>query len=118
MGDDALVEFAAGLRNVFRKDTVIARMGGDEFVAMGVETRPGQVEDIINDLVALLMDHNTQPDARFQLETSAGFTRFGRGESRSLDELMAAADGALYSNKQQRKQAMVAAGLRPAIRDR
>jgi len=118
MGDEALVEFAAALRNVFRKDTLIARMGGDEFVAMGVETRPGQVEDIIHDLVALLSDHNAQADARFILETSAGFTRFGRGETRSLDELLSAADGALYSNKQQRKEAMVAAGLRPATSDR
>lgn len=104
MGDEALVEFAAALRNVFRKDTILARMGGDEFVAMGVELRPGQVEETVNDLVALLAEHNAQPDARFALETSAGFTRFGRGETRSLDELIAAADGALYSNKQQRKQ--------------
>lgn len=109
MGDAALEEFAAALRNVFRKDTLIARLGGDEFVAMGVETRPNQVEDTINDLVALLSEHNEQADARFVLETSAGFTRFGRGETRSLDELLAAADGALYSNKQQRKQALAAA---------
>jgi GGDEF domain-containing protein len=79
-------------------------MGGDEFVAMGVETRPNQVEETVNDLVALLAEHNAQPNARFAIETSAGFTRFGRGESRPLDELMAAADTALYSNKQQRKQ--------------
>ncbi len=104
MGDEALAEFAAALRNVFRKDTLIARMGGDEFLAMGIETRPNQVEETVNDLVALLAEHNTRPDARFALETSAGFTRFGRGETRSLEELIAAADTALYSNKQQRKQ--------------
>jgi diguanylate cyclase (GGDEF)-like protein len=105
VGDEALAEFAAALRNVFRKDTILARMGGDEFIAMGVESRPNQVEETVNQLVALLADHNAQPDARFVLETSAGFTRFGRGESRTFDELLAAADSALYSNKDQRKKA-------------
>jgi diguanylate cyclase (GGDEF)-like protein len=114
MGDAALEEFSAALRNVFRKDTLIARMGGDEFVAMGVETRVGQVEETINDLVGLLDAHNAQADARFTLETSAGFTRFGRGDGRSLDELLAAADGALYANKQERKRIRAAAGERPA----
>lgn len=103
MGDDALAEFAAALRNVFRKDTLIARFGGDEFVAMGVETRPNQVEDTINDLTALLAEHNARPGARFALETSAGLARFGRGEQRMLEELLAAADAALYANKQERK---------------
>jgi diguanylate cyclase (GGDEF)-like protein len=109
MGDEALTQFAAALRNVFRKDTILARMGGDEFIAMGIELRDGQVEETVNDLVALLADHNARPDARFALETSAGFTRFGRGETRSLDELVAAADAALYSNKQRRKQMRAAA---------
>ncbi len=103
-GDEALTEFAAALRNVWRKDTVLARMGGDEFIAMGVESRSNQVEETVNQLVALLADHNAQPDARFALETSAGFARFGRGETRSLEELLAAADSALYSNKDQRKR--------------
>lgn len=109
MGDEALTEFAAALRNNFRKDTLIARLGGDEFVAMGVEQRPGQVEDTVNELAAQLAERNARPDARFSIETSAGFTRFGRGETRTVEELLAAADGALYANKQQRKQGRLAA---------
>jgi two-component system cell cycle response regulator len=108
MGDEALTEFAAALRNAFRKDTLIARLGGDEFVAMGVELRPGQVEETVNELVARLAERNARPEARFAIETSAGFTRFGRGETRTLEELLAAADGALYANKEQRKQSRLA----------
>lgn len=108
MGDEALTEFAAALRNAFRKDTLIARIGGDEFVAMGVELRPGQVEDTVNELVAQLAERNARPDARFAIETSAGFARYGRGETRTLEELLAAADGALYANKEQHKQGRLA----------
>jgi diguanylate cyclase (GGDEF)-like protein len=103
-GDEALVEFAAALRSVFRQETLLARMGGDEFVAMGVQTFPGQVDRALEGLQNLLAERNQSDDADYELETSCGVTIFGRDKRFTIDELIETADNALYQNKDRRKR--------------
>jgi diguanylate cyclase (GGDEF)-like protein len=103
-GDEALVEFAAALRSVFRQETLLARMGGDEFVAMGVQTFPGQTDLALEALENLLTERNGSSDADYSLETSCGVTAFGRDKRFTIDELVDTADTALYQNKDRRKR--------------
>ncbi len=103
-GDLALTEFASTLRTAFRKDTLLCRVGGDEFIAIGLEQTPGQAEDSLNTLEILLSVRNRSDDATFQLLSSAGTTYFDSNYSGTVEQLVAAADQALYENKKRRKK--------------
>lgn len=103
-GDEALAEFAAALRSVFRQETLLARMGGDEFVALGVQNHPGQADQTLEALEKVLAERNASEGATYSLETSCGITCFGRDNKLTVDELLESADNALYQNKQRRKR--------------
>ncbi len=102
-GDAALVEFATLLRSAFRKQGLFARLGGDEFLAMGIETHPGAALEALDVLEQQLAARNDSGSSPFRLQTSAGLLLLGPDERRSLDELLAAADAALYRNKEARR---------------
>lgn len=110
-GDEALKEFAANLRSVFRKDTLLTRFGGDEFVAMGIETQAGQVEQSLQSLEIVLSVRNSRDTTQFILESSSGVAYFDRSGPHNIEELSAAADSALYRNKESRKRARMLAGV-------
>lgn len=110
-GDEALKEFAVTLQSVFRKDSLLVRFGGDEFVAMGVEVHPGQAEQALSSLEIVLSVRNAQVGVAFQLESSAGVAYFDKSGPHDIEELSAAADAALYQQKENRRRARVHAGL-------
>jgi len=91
-GDEALMEFAASLRGVFRKDALLVRLGGDEFLALGVETEPGQVEGSTQALQIVLGVRNQMKSQPFAIEASCGIAYFDQ-------------DGALYRDKESRRHA-------------
>lgn len=113
-GDEALVEFAATLRNVFRKDTLLVRLGGDEFVAMGVEQQPDQTEESLRTLEIVLSVRNKNGTAGFRLESSAGVTYFDKNGPLSIEELTVAADASLYKNKEGRRRVRASQSPIPA----
>lgn len=100
-GDEALVRMAEVLRLTFRETDVIARMGGDEFVALALNC--GEVTGAV---LARLRTELSQQNARntlsgrgFVLSTAVGIARFNPDSPRSLDALLAVADRELYENK-------------------
>ncbi len=102
-GDVALVEFATHLRNAFRKQGLFARLGGDEFLVMGIETHPGAALESLAALEQTLATRNASGASPFKLESSAGLLLLASDERRTLDELLVAADAALYRNKEARR---------------
>jgi len=104
-GDEALKEFSVNIQSVFRKDVLLVRLGGDEFVAMGVEQHEGQAEQALQSLEVLLSVRNAQAGCPFALEASAGITYFDQSSAYSIEVLSAAADTALYQNKERRRRA-------------
>jgi diguanylate cyclase (GGDEF)-like protein len=114
-GDEALKEFSLTLQSVFRKDSLLSRFGGDEFVAMGVENQPGQAEQALSSLDVVLSVRNAQAGVIFNLESSHGITYFNKNGPLDIEELSAAADAALYQNKEARRRLRVPtqAGLQP-----
>jgi len=108
-GDEALVEFTSVLRSVFRMDALLVRLGGDEFVAMGIETQPGQVQDALRSLEIVLSVRNDNGHALFRLESSVGVAYFDQDSPNSIEKLTAAADAALYENKEERRRLRVLA---------
>ncbi|ATC65502.1 hypothetical protein CMV30_16975 [Nibricoccus aquaticus] len=114
-GDEALKEFSLTLQSVFRKDSLLSRFGGDEFVAMGVEMNPGQAEQTLSSLDVVLSVRNAQAGVIYNLESSHGVTYFDKAGPHDIEELSAAADAALYQNKERRRRlrAPAQAGLQP-----
>jgi diguanylate cyclase (GGDEF)-like protein len=101
-GDAALVEFATFLRSAFRKQGMFVRLGGDEFLAMGIESYPGAATEALVSLEQALTARNAAGLTPFKLEASAGLLLIDRNDRRSLGDLLGAADAHLYRNKEAR----------------
>jgi diguanylate cyclase (GGDEF)-like protein/PAS domain S-box-containing protein len=100
-GDDALVKMAEVLRQTFRETDVIARMGGDEFVALALICG-----EVANTVLTRLRSELAQQNARnglaglgYTLSSGIGIARFMPESPRSLDALLAIADRDLYEDK-------------------
>lgn len=102
-GDAALVEFASFLRGAFRKQGLFARIGGDEFVAMGIEPHAGAAAEAVAALNHALEARNAARLTPFALEASAGLLLFDQTERRPLAELLQQADARLYAEKLARR---------------
>lgn len=102
-GDEALKEFAVNLQSTFRKDSLLVRLGGDEFLAMGVETNGGEAEQALQLLEIVLSVRNERDSSRLPLESSWGVTHFDRNSNLDITQLLAAADAALYRTKELRR---------------
>ncbi len=98
-GDEALVEAAQVLQEVFRKMDIIARVGGDEFAVLVPETSKefiGIVERRLRDQLAL---HNARTGRAFSLSLSVGMAYCDSEQTCSLDELLTRADSLMYEQK-------------------
>jgi diguanylate cyclase (GGDEF)-like protein len=103
-GDLALIRTADALERSFRGADIVARIGGDEFVAVALESTVQSQEVILRRLAKNLKKANTG-ESRFQLALSIGAARFDPKHPVSLGELMLQADKAMYEQKHKRQQA-------------
>ena len=96
-GDRVLVAAAARLREAVRESDLVGRWGGDEFVVL----LPGIAEPrAVPDRASMIADALAAPVGEHELTASVGAALFpvhGRG----LDELLRAADRAMYVAKVQ-----------------
>lgn len=101
-GDLALIESADILRATFRESDVIARMGGDEFAVMAMETSSIAETTVVERLRAQLKAHNDRGHRPYALSFSIGTTRHIAGSPCELDELLLRADRMMYEQKRSR----------------
>jgi diguanylate cyclase (GGDEF)-like protein len=99
IGDMLLQEVAKRLKGVLRGDDVLARLGGDEFaiVVRNVESRAG-LEALANRLVESVIQPYEINDYRIRSSVSIGIA-VGPGDGENADDLLMAADLALYAVK-------------------
>jgi diguanylate cyclase (GGDEF)-like protein/PAS domain S-box-containing protein len=104
-GDRALADVAGVLRATFRETDLIARLSGDEFVVLALES-PG---DDPGTSVARLEEHldryNHTTQRPFRLAVSMGVALAAPDSDESLTELLHRADADMYRVKQQRRAA-------------
>jgi diguanylate cyclase (GGDEF)-like protein len=100
-GDSALVAVASALSSTFRRADVLARVGGDEFAALLAGT------DAADEPMARLREELSRPvpPTDRPLSVSIGSAVFDPEQPVDLDDLVAAADAAMYEDKQRRKAA-------------
>jgi diguanylate cyclase (GGDEF)-like protein len=102
-GDLALIRAADALERSFRGSDIVARIGGDEFVALALETSPQSREVILQRLAKNLKKANAG-ETRYQLSLSIGAARFDPKHPLSLADLMLQADKAMYEEKRTRRK--------------
>lgn len=99
-GDTALKIVADRLRRAVRPDDVVGRLGGDEFVAvLRGSLTTADVDRLSERIHALLSESATIGGTKVQLGASVGITEIAPSEDRDADELLRAADLAMYSAK-------------------
>jgi diguanylate cyclase (GGDEF)-like protein len=103
-GDAALIEAADILREVFRESDIIARIGGDEFVILAVDSDGAQSEALINRIHQRCILANLKKARPYVLAMSAGSAEFDPDQPATLEELVAQADRAMYAAKQKRQK--------------
>lgn len=106
-GDQALLATATILRSAFRASDVIARLGGDEFVVLALGVNGEAISKLLCRLQESLKSHNDQIPVERRLSFSVGVAHYdpATSTSASVDELIAEADTAMYTDKKQRRAA-------------
>jgi diguanylate cyclase (GGDEF)-like protein/PAS domain S-box-containing protein len=101
-GDQALVETASILREIFRESDIIGRLGGDEFAVLALErTRNVKEEEqaILKRIRESVETRNGQPGRRYALSLSAGINAYDPERPCTLDEFISQVDSIMYEEK-------------------
>ena len=101
-GDRALVDTSRILKETFRESDIIARIGGDEFVMLAMNTLETSGEKLINRFEQVLDDHHLQTKPPYKLAMSFGIAYFNPQNPSSIEVLLAEADKLMYENKQRK----------------
>jgi diguanylate cyclase (GGDEF)-like protein/PAS domain S-box-containing protein len=102
-GDAALVIAAAILRDTVRQTDIVGRIGGDEFAAVLVGVTASEAE-----LLTSRVRHAARMRApgEHPLTVSIGVAALEAGEIETLDDLIAAADSAMYDGRRRRRRGL------------
>lgn len=100
---DALIKAAARLLNKFSSDTIIvARIGGDEFVIIVVDTKEIETENLVQRILNEFEKENEKGLERV-IKLSIGFA-FTHSSIGNMNELFSQADKNMYKDKLKKKQ--------------
>ncbi len=112
-GDAALKEVAQRLLHSVRPYDTVARLGGDEFaILMSGPFRPEDIEALARRILDAIEPPIEVAGQRCQLGISIGIALLHRGVD-NHEQVLAAADSAMYSVKQAGKQGFLVAPLVP-----
>jgi diguanylate cyclase (GGDEF)-like protein len=97
-GDMVLMGFAQRLSKAIRASDIASRLGGDEFMLILTEFESSRLPSVLERLESI----QVRVDSQFiEVEFSVGWKEFEAGQQ--AQELIDAADKALYANKQSRR---------------
>jgi diguanylate cyclase (GGDEF)-like protein/PAS domain S-box-containing protein len=99
VGDRVLGEIADRLRRQLRPDQIVARVGGDEFVIAAPDLPLEEVEDFAKRLIDVARSPIRHEDGEISVGISLGIA-FAPTDGTAPDQLLRAADAALYQSKQ------------------
>ena len=103
-GDEALIAMADIFRDTFRESDIIARMGGDEFAVLLIDTVEKNIAVIKSRLQANIDAFNRSGKASYRLSISTGVVIYDHERSRSIDDLLKEADELMYEEKERKRR--------------
>ncbi|HXL72525.1 MAG TPA: diguanylate cyclase, partial [bacterium] len=101
-GDEMITEFAAILKEHFRKTDIVARMGGDEFAVL-VSEKPREGKAIIERLRERVEARNAFSGHPYRLDFSLGSALYDPAKPCDLDQLISQSDERMYAEKKKKK---------------
>lgn len=101
-GDYIIKKNAAQLQEFFRKDDIICRMGGDEFLVLCKDVDENRIRQRLERIIKQMPNTYNMGEKTIKLSISAGYAVFP-SDGRCFDELYQKADIALFSSKMQGK---------------
>lgn len=102
-GDALLIETAALLRLVFRKNDVIGRIGGDEFAVLMIREHGGAAERAIYRITEWLRKYNDKRNGEYPLSLSIGKAEGSNACDLDLNKMLAQADEKMYAAKRTKR---------------
>src|SRR5262249_19488212 len=101
VGDQVLRAVARALEGALRQVDVVGRSGGEEFVVVAPETTLDEARVVAERLRARVAAAEVlaPSGARVRVTVSCGVASYQEVQAASVDELLTAADGALYRAK-------------------
>jgi diguanylate cyclase len=102
-GDRVLRTTGTLIANTVRDTDLVARMGGDEFVALAVDA--STEEALVGRIESAVAHLNEAGDLRYPLSVSIGAVLIPARSVASVEALLAEADHRMYSAKRRRKSA-------------
>jgi len=106
-GDFALRESARILQETLGKEGQVARIGGDEFVAILPYDYRMDGEDYIRSIKEACDELNSTSDKEFYVEMSVGYTVFRCDSSVDFNYLLSNSDKMLYEAKRLRRKSII-----------
>lgn len=101
-GDRALAAFAEQLRTACRDSDVFARMGGDEFAMLLVNTTKEHAGRLVSRLRQSVENYNREARRGYDISFSHGIVDFDPQRHHTLDAMLADADALMYGHKRSR----------------
>ena len=102
-GDATLMEAANLFKKAFRESDIIARIGGDEFAVLAVDTEETTPEVMISRLQKVLDTRNAEKGRRYKIRISIGIASYDPENPCSLDKLISRADESMYQQKRSKQ---------------
>jgi diguanylate cyclase (GGDEF)-like protein len=101
-GDKALIDTATILKDHIREADILARFGGDEFVALIINNNPSEAfpEILFRRIEESLENYNVGGAQDFKLSLSLGFALYDPESPCSIEELLDQADKNMYRHKE------------------
>ncbi len=102
-GDFVLMKAGEIIKKTFRQADIIARIGGDEFTVLSVDTNENDENEINRRLSENIDEYNKSSDKSYNISMSVGHTHYRCSQKVSLEELICEADDMLYEEKKAKK---------------
>jgi diguanylate cyclase (GGDEF)-like protein len=103
-GDQALIDTANILEGTFRESDIIARIGGDEFVALLFGVSQDNAGVLTKRLEKHIEDFNVKGTHIYKMELSTSMVFYDYRCHLSIEELLQQADGLMYGEKQKKSE--------------
>ncbi len=98
-GDNAITTIADTLLEVSEGNLIIARFGGDEYIAAGACPYNGYADDFMNKVYKFLDEYNAGSGKPYKVGASCGIYSLVPPKGVSLDEFIKSADELMYREK-------------------
>jgi len=102
-GDELLCFVASTMRDNIRMNDIIARMGGDEFILLLLESKDGEAEGVVEKLRTLILEG--MPEYHFPVTLSVGLITYTMPPD-SVEDMVREVDTLMYSVKNTTKDAI------------